>query len=71
MTCPKCGGATKVIDSRTNCESTVRRRVCRKCNYRYSTIELETDLAENLGMIPKGSASGNEFTDKTTNKENI
>lgn len=66
MNCPVCGGTTKVVDSRTTCESTYRRRECRKCAYRYSTIELETDLAESLDMIPKGSASDNE----NTNKEN-
>lgn len=55
MNCPKCGGSTKVVDSRTNCESTRRTRKCHDCGYTYPTVELEVDLAENLDLIPKAN----------------
>lgn len=44
MTCPVCGGKTKVIDSRCyDSESVWRRRECLECNHRFTTIELETE----------------------------
>ena len=45
MKCPKCGGATIVIDKRwqpiqfTQHGSVDRRRECRKCGYRFITSE--------------------------------
>ena len=53
MNCPKCAGKTKVVDSRTDCESVKRKRKCVSCGYEYITVELETDLAENLNLIKK------------------
>lgn len=44
MTCPVCEGKTKIINSRRDCESVRRRRECRRCFYRFTTIELEEDL---------------------------
>ena len=46
MTCPKCYEKTKVIDSRTDDDSTERRRACLGCGYRFSTIEIDRDLYE-------------------------
>jgi len=46
MTCPKCYAKTKVIDSRTDEDSTERRRECLECGYRFSTIEIDKDLYE-------------------------
>ena len=44
MKCPKCKGSTFVKDSRDyvyqNIETTRRRRRCRKCGHRYSTVEI-------------------------------
>ena len=40
MKCIKCGGKTKIIDSRHNKPDEVRRRrECLKCGYRFSTYE--------------------------------
>ena len=41
--CMKCGGRSKVSDSRTiNERSKVRRRrICLKCGYRWSTVEID------------------------------
>ena len=46
MTCPKCYEKTRVIDSRTDEDSTERRRECAACGYRFSTIEIDRDLYE-------------------------
>ena len=48
MTCPKCSGKTKVIDSRPDVDSVWRKRECLECKYRFETIELEKDLKEKL-----------------------
>ena len=48
MTCSKCNGKTKVIDSRTDEDSTERRRECVECGYRFSTVEVDRDLYERL-----------------------
>lgn len=41
MTCPVCGGHTKVIDSRPYAESVYRRRECLECFHRFTTYERE------------------------------
>lgn len=46
MTCPKCYKKTKVIDSRSDEDSTERRRECLACGYRFSTLEIDKDLYE-------------------------
>ena len=40
MICPKCGGRAVVVDSRTYPTGEVRRRrKCRRCGFRFSTLE--------------------------------
>ena len=42
MICPKCGGRAVVVDSRTYPTGEVRRRrKCRRCGHRFSTLEAE------------------------------
>jgi Zn ribbon nucleic-acid-binding protein len=48
MTCPNCNGKTKVVDSRTDEDSTERRRECVECGYRFSTVEVDRDLFERM-----------------------
>lgn len=48
MTCPKCNESTKVIDSRTDEDSTERRRECVVCGFRFSTVEIDRDLYERM-----------------------
>lgn len=48
MTCPKCNEKTRVIDSTTGEDSTIRRRECVECGFRFSTIEIDKDLYERL-----------------------
>lgn len=45
MICPKCGEDTEVIDSRKRADGLTvrRRRRCKSCEYRFSTIELTTE----------------------------
>ena len=44
MDCPVCGGSTFVLHSRTDGETVTRRRECRECGFRFSTIETDADL---------------------------
>jgi transcriptional repressor NrdR len=48
MTCPKCNGKTKVVDSRTDEDSTERRRECVECGCRFSTVEVDRDYFERM-----------------------
>lgn len=48
MTCPKCNGKTKTIDSRADEDSVSRRRECLSCGYRFSTVEIDADLYERM-----------------------
>lgn len=48
MTCPQCGGETHITNSRKSCDSVRRRRECRECGYRFTTIEIENDLLNKL-----------------------
>ena len=48
MTCPVCGGATKVIDSRPEVDNVHRRRECKECGYKFSTVEIEEDVIESI-----------------------
>lgn len=43
MKCPICGGNTEVRDSRPKVDTIYRRRRCVKCNYRFSTVEVEAE----------------------------
>jgi transcriptional regulator NrdR family protein len=43
MTCPVCGGETKVIDTAGDYEAVYRTRRCVQCEHRFSTIEFEHD----------------------------
>lgn len=48
MTCPNCNQKTKVIDSKTDEDSTERRRECAVCGYRFTTVEIDKDLYERM-----------------------
>lgn len=43
MTCPVCGGDTKVAYCVRDCEGVYRRRKCIECEYKFYTTELESD----------------------------
>jgi len=38
--CPLCGGRSEVVDSRRTVGMQARRRECRNCGYRWSTVEV-------------------------------
>ncbi len=44
MVCPKCGGNTKVVDSRAEVDCVNRKRQCTDCSYRFLTIEIDEDI---------------------------
>ena len=54
MKCPKCGGKTRVRDSRSYHGTTRRRRVCLICGGRFSTVEEilpQTEQSKTWGEI--------------------
>ena len=55
MMCPKCGGKTKVMDSRLAMdqdeEVRVRRRTCESCGHILYTIEYEIDYTQGFDLI--------------------
>jgi len=52
--CPKCQGALDTVDSRAGRSYRQRRRKCRECKYKFSTIEVYADdwkaLNENVRL---------------------
>jgi transcriptional regulator NrdR family protein len=44
MTCPYCGGKTRVIDCHADTDQIWRRRECKNCRYRFNTIEVDEDM---------------------------
>lgn len=48
MTCPHCGGDTKVIGSRPQVDSVHRRRECLTCKERFSTTEIDLQMYDKL-----------------------
>ena len=43
MTCPRCHGVTRVVDSREARESVRRRRACRACGHRFTSHEVAAE----------------------------
>lgn len=49
LLCPRCGtGRVAVTDSRPSAKTIRRRRMCRACGYRWSTIEVEPNSVEGV-----------------------
>ena len=48
MNCPRCGGGTYVVDSRTKEFGVYRRRECRVCGNRISTTETDSESFRRL-----------------------
>lgn len=53
MTCPICGGKTKVVDSRSAPDCVYRKRACLNCEYSFITVEIEDDLRKRLDELKK------------------
>lgn len=54
MNCEKCGGASEVADSRKRNSGYIRRRrQCKACGHRFTTIELPLEIGEQLKDIMK------------------
>jgi transcriptional regulator NrdR family protein len=49
MNCPKCGGMTYIVDTRSVPDGVRRRRMCgsKLCGHRFTTCELEYEKAKN------------------------
>ena len=56
MICPKCGGRSKVYNSRPKDDTIRRHRQCLKCKHRYATIEIleqKEDVLDKIMDNPK------------------
>ena len=53
MTCPVCGGKTKVVDVVTIVDCNYRRRKCVNCKYICKTIEIECNDDEYVSRQTK------------------
>ena len=51
MICPKCGGRSKVYNSRPKDNTIRRHRQCLKCKHRYATIEILEQKEDALDKI--------------------
>lgn len=60
MTCPVCGGSTKVTYTYTNEDNIVRVRKCEICGYRFRTIETDEDIYQRLQKGKAGNDHGKE-----------
>lgn len=48
MLCSMCDAETKVIDSRSEVDCVKRRRECKECSFRFSTIEVDVDYVKSM-----------------------
>jgi transcription elongation factor Elf1 len=48
MNCPACGNPTRVVDSRKRARRVRRRRECKECGQRFTTLEMPLQEAEAL-----------------------
>ena len=56
MICPKCGGRSKVYNSRPKDDTIRRHRQCLKCEHRFATIEIleqKEDVLDKIMDNPK------------------
>lgn len=48
MTCPYCGSETKVVESRPQEDSVLRRRKCVDCKARFYTTEIDLEIYKRI-----------------------
>lgn len=54
MLCPKCGGVTRVEETRDANDQIVRRRVCKVCKHRFMTAETVIEFSVGLELLTIG-----------------
>jgi transcriptional regulator NrdR family protein len=54
MTCPICGGKTKVVDCAADVECIYRRRRCVDCKHHFTTTEQESNDTDILYSLRNG-----------------
>lgn len=55
MKCPRCTtGTAWVMGSREKDGAVRRRRVCKKCGYRFTTSEISVDDLKNIALLAAG-----------------
>lgn len=70
MTCPYCGGDTKVIDSRPSEDSVHRRRECLVCKKRFSTVEIDLQMYDKISDTTLITVEVNELLEQIKNNIN-
>lgn len=63
MTCPICGGDTKVIDSAADCECVYRKRKCVECGHKFATSEIESGDGYTLATLREEQRERNKMGD--------
>lgn len=61
MTCPVCGGKTRVVDVVSDPDCVYRKRKCPKCGYRFFTNEIETGEKAPEGFYKRRIEGSNEY----------
>lgn len=51
MTCPMCGSDTKVTYTYDKDDHVIRDRCCKKCKYKFQTIEIDEDIRRRSNKI--------------------
>ena len=51
MLCPKCRSTAKVCLTRQAETETIRIRTCKKCGYRFTTVEFEIEYLDGMDKI--------------------
>ena len=72
MTCPKCGSATKVCDTRYEEKENeiYRHRICKKCNHDFFTVEFDVEKNDKMINLWKTLSRGSLFNRNGGQREN-
>lgn len=66
MTCPVCGGKNRVLDSRSDCESVHRKRLCEECGHIFYTAEYDVDTDSEYKRILSENKKKGQTNESTT-----
>ena len=71
MTCPICGGKTRVVGVRSDCDAIYRRRKCSECDRTIYTVENETDYTVMRELDREARIKSNEKKKRRCNRESL
>lgn len=70
MNCPRCGGGTYVVDSRTKEFGVYRRRECQVCGKRFTTADLKGQFDEAIDNVKEQFCKTLNIKERIQNDEN-